>query len=485
MIIKENNPITTMNNFPYFTPEQMLDLGVYSKRRYGVEADNIYIDENNKITSLQWFNNYKLYYYGLVTEKKDELVRMRVNKLLDLYSDFEKIKESGDINMINARKQSILELGWNPEIKFNPDNRAGVDLYVKSEACNRILETEDITGDNLVITEAKKEGKIPIFVVLTYTFSAFGRVIKNVTNGLYSHAAFAFDSTLKKTYSFNADVNGFSLESIDRYTNEHKDGIMAVYAVFVDKVSYNKISNKIDELLLNSKTTSYGFLTALGTVLNTPIEIANSMICSQFVDSLFKMINIDITHKQSALVTPNDFYLSHDNKMYMVYEGKIAEYNHKKVDSQLLKLHNPKAVVNEVKEFPAGFDKDGNLLIKNIKRLNYRDEFEKSHKLLKIYEKDNNTYGMAYEICKLWFINTELEKKIYYSNLDKEKKDEYYVLRSQVLNDFNKYLRQVQQDQKDFNFTDYYNNTPFSDASIKIDKYTIEYGSKLIKNLLL
>ena len=74
---------------------------------------------------------------------------------------------------------------------------------------------------------------------------------------------------------------------------------------------------------------------------------------------------------------------------------------------------------------------------------------------------------------------------VIFSNLDKEKKDEYYVLRSQVLNDFNKYLRQVQQDQKDFNFTDYYNNTPFSDASIKIDKYTIEYGSKLIKNLLL
>ena len=480
------NNFDIMTNYPFFSPDEMIDLGVQpTNRYYKIEPDTLYLDVNNKIPVIQWFNDYKLSYYGALSENYDKLCKLRLNKLLELYNDYDKIKsESTDIQ-IKARKQSILELGWNPELTFDKSIRCRVDYNRQTIANNNLLECVDLTNDNIVLESKTYSNKYPLFVILTYTHTLLGKVITTVTNSIYSHASFALDSNLRKTYSFNANVNGFSLESIDRYKTD-KDGIMAVYAIMVDKFSIKKIQKSLDEYILNKRTTTYGFFTALGAFLNKPINIPKSMICSQFVDSLLKMINIDVTTKDSTLVIPNDFYISKDSRMFKVFEGKINDYDYKKVNSLLGKINTiDSSIVNEAKEFPIGFDKDGNLLIRNIKKLDYREEFEKSHKLLKIYEKEANVNPIAYELCKLWFLNSEIEKKIYHSNLDKPEKDELYKLRSQILNDFNKYLKFVQDPEKGFNFTTYYNNTPFSDASIKIDKYTIEYGSKLLKTLLL
>ena len=103
--------------------------------------------------------------------------------------------------------------------------------------------------------------------------------------------------------------------------------------------------------------------------------------------------------------------------------------------------------------------------------------------MLVSYEKTNNIEGMKYELCKLWFMNTLLEKKIY--NNKKDDKTKYHKARAKILNDFNYYLKYICKHDKDFNFTEYYNNTPFSDAATKIDKHTLKYGVRLIKSILI
>ncbi len=118
---------------------------------------------------------------------------------------------------------------------------------------------------------------------------------------------------------------------------------------------------------------------------------------------------------------------------------------------------------------------------KVIQILDFDHKFSLSHKSLKLYEEIENLEGIKYELSKLWFLNNLLEKKIY-SESDKSKKDGYHKSRARILNDFHKYSKIVNSKDKEFNFTDYYNNSPFSDVTIKINNSTLYHGGKLIKN---
>ena len=56
--------------------------------------------------------------------------------------------------------------------------------------------------------------------------------------------------------------------------------------------------------------------------------------------------------------------------------------------------------------------------------------------------------------------------------------------RSVCLNSFKYNLEYIMKSEKGFNFSDYYNSTPFSDNSVKITSNTIDYTIKTIKGIL-
>lgn len=475
-----------IDNLPYFSPDEMIDMGVYNYNGnfYSPIPDNNFINEKNTIKVKTWFENYNLLYHGIVNEDTDKYCRYRIGRLNKLYSDYDKLLESGNTVKINKRKQSILELGWNPEIKFTVKNRVIATNFLR-ESYNKIpIKVNDLStlyNEEHVIQETKIDrNKYAVYVVLTYTGTRFGKLINKWSHGIYSHAALGLESDLKQLYSFNATVNGFSKESIESYIKENKDSLICTYAVYLNKSQYDKLKEKLE--YFNNHKTRYGFVNIVGLILNKPIELAHDMICSQFVDSILKYAGISINDKQSSLVTPNDFYLSTSNKLIKLYEGKTIEYDNKKIEN-LIKLYGKKPV-NEAKEFPIQFDKDGNLLIKNMKKLDYEAEYAKAHKLLVIYDQNNNIEGMKYELSKLWFMNNLLEKKIYDKKTNEEDKKTAQKARAKILNDFNLYLKKVQKIEQEFNFTEYYDETPFSDAMIKIDKNTVHHGARLIKAIL-
>ena len=51
--------------------------------------------------------------------------------------------------------------------------------------------------------------------------------------------------------------------------------------------------------------------------------------------------------------------------------------------------------------------------------------------------------------------------------------------RARVLNDVKTYLKYISKIDSSFNFTKYYENTPFSDESLKIDNTTLKHSAKL------
>lgn len=532
-----------LNDIPYFDPEELEDFkDLYSKSKVR------FLDEDKKVNSREWLDSCNLLFNGIISDKQQEYTTLWVKKIQELYYEINKTK---DKTKINELKQYILDLGWNPECEFSLENRIKNTQYkrelIKSKFTKNIYDiqefTQNIENNIDYISESSISGEIekfPLYVVLNYTGTGFGKLINKYTNGIYSHAAISLDADMSRLYSFNIRGNGFSLESIKDYLKENKDSTMAIYTLFINKKDLLTVKTKLDYFLLNKKRTRYSILNIIGLLVNKPVELYNDMICSQFVDHILKSIDIDITNKHSGLVTPNDLYISLNPNIYKLYEGKISEYNYKKVEklknvlikktktitesmtqivnenqyiehlydnkynlTNIIALDEKSDIlskdkkdiynylkpyinidyINEAKEFPVQFDNDGNLLIKRIQILDFNHEFSRSHKLLKLYEESENLEGIKYEISKLWFLNNILEKKIY-SESDEDKKKEYHKSRARILSDFYKYSKLINSKDKDFNFTNFYNNSPFSDVTVKINNSTLYHGSKLIKNIL-
>lgn len=513
-IVSETNTLDInadeIDYLPMLTPEDMEDLGVFGSSNYYSD-----ISDNNEIadgiSSKKWFDEYKSFTKGIRTENFDLYNKYRLNTLNRLYVNYEDIKESGDIEIINKRKQSILELGWNPECDFNIVNleKAKIrtlnrvnDIYsgFKIIDLSKLVESED--GVNIAVNENKIRGKdlYPIYVVLTYTDTVFANITKTVTKAVYTHAAIGFDSSLKKLYTYNLTEGGFGTESIDKYKNLSDKCIVSVYALFLDKKDNIKLKDKLDHFIEIKKDTKYnikGLFTLLGGI---PVSSGNNMICSQFVDHMLKTININITKKDSSLVTPKDLEIGMNNKyIYNIYNGSPRNYKTSKVSSYMNKLTEltkyvkestlikndiPVVSVLELKESPIQFDQDGNLLIKNMKKLDFESEYSKSHKLLLSYEKSNNIEGMKYEIAKMYFLTVVVEREIHKNKITEDRKKELYKVRARLINDFKKYLDIILNEDSNFNFTKYYEDTPFSDATIKIDKTTLHQGALLFRNLM-
>ena len=447
-------PIENITCLPYFTPQELEDI-VFKE---GVEQP-------------EWFKEYKLLQNGIVSEKFMELNKQRLS---DLYEN------------INEDADTILKLGWTPDIPLTSDNlekvsattafRIGCNLYT-----NEFYDATSIYDDEY-IEESTKDNKNPIYIILVYTASPFGKMIKEYTHGIYTHAAMSLDNTLNKLYSFNLNnqfnkLGGFSIESIEGYKKDNKDAIMCVYTTFVDDDKKRKLDKQINYFIGNIDKTKYSIINVFSLIANKPIELANDMICSQFVDRMLKSVDIDITGMASSLVTPNDIYKSTSNKIYKVYEGRVDEYNHKKIQAKVNKLR--RSSITEAKSAPIQFDKDGNLLIiKDIKDV--QEEYNKCHKLLLSYDSSGNIEGMKHELYKLWYLNLLLERKIY---KNKKPEKEYHDMRARILNDFNKYLKIVNKAEPDFDFTSGYEESPYSDAAIKIHSHTLKYGVKYSRSL--
>ena len=447
-------PTDNITFLPYFTPQELEDI-IFKE---GVEQP-------------EWFKEYKLLQNGIVSERFMELNKQRLN---DLYEN------------INEDTDTILKLGWSPTIPLTSDNLEKVSattaFRIRCNVCTNELYDATCLHDDGYIEESTKDNKNPVYIILVYTASTFGKMIKQYTHGIYTHAAMSLDNSLNKLYSFNLNnqfnkLGGFSIESIEGYKKDNKDAIMCVYTTFINDDKKRKLDKQINYFIGNIDKTKYSILNVFGLIANKPIELANDMICSQFVDRMLKSVDIDVTGMASSLVTPNDIYKSTSNKIYKVYEGRVDEYNHKKVQAKVNKLSC--SSITEAKSAPIQFDKDGNLLIiKDIKDV--QEEYNKSHKLLLSYDSSGNVEGMKRELYKLWYLNLILERKIY---KNKKPEKEYHDMRARILNDFNKYLKIVNKAEPDFDFTSGYEESPYSDAAIKIHSHTLKYGVKYSKSL--
>lgn len=376
-------------------------------------------------------------------------------------------------------------------IEFKPLVR-GDRIIIIADSVVMVPKTKSFKENN-----SSSENLHPVFIVTSYTDTKFGKIIRKASDCYYTHAAISFESDLHEMYSFgnsgtlsNSKLGGMTCESLNDYIKTSKNAVILVSVVFVKEKDYKKLLAFFDEYLNNSRNTRYNYSNLFNVLKNKPISNTPSLsyICSQFVDSLFKFISIDMTDKPSNLVTPEDIANLHNVKptVYKLFEGKAIDYNVNRIEKILDKMYSKAKPIKEVtlleaKEFPIQFNDEGDLLISKKEKIDFLAEYNKSKKLRQSYVKYKNLEGLKYECCKMWYINTILMKLLDNKNLSHSDREDYNNYRSKILTEFSQYLKEIQKIDKSFNFGSFYETTPFSNTKIKINGSTIKYTTKLMK----
>lgn len=332
--------ITDFYYEPYNLVFDIKDGGENPNNRSMVHYRAKQIEKEKAIKKLNKYN------YIRLTDNNFEQLVLLMMELKELYLDSNK-----DMNHIIRINESSVSIGETKEYDSYHDKLYLVEYNVDRDAALKRCGVQDFP---YVIQEAKEGNKHPLFIVLSYTYTTFGKLTKAITHADYSHAAISFDPSLHEMFSFNGDnkVNnngGFSIEDINEYTRFSDKSYMLINVVFVNDSQYESVKNYVDEYKKNIKNTKYSFANIFRILLNKPIndEGSNQMVCSEFVYSIFKYINQDFLNKSTNLVTPQDLADVKNKKIYKIYEGLITKYKEKNIEKKLVSLYNKAKVLGE------------------------------------------------------------------------------------------------------------------------------------------
>ena len=336
-----------LNDTPYFTPSEMIDMGVHRNHNYYCkDADNDGLITRVGIPT--WFDSYKDMCMDHIFE---DYTKDWIDTLDYLYSDFEEIKESGNEEKILARKQSILDLGWNPEIPFTRRNRQLASKRVsklldKSSPMNLFINLDKEVPDEAITDEpvtenASKDTHQPIFMVFVQGKSPIiSTTIKKVTNSPFSHIGISFDSKLDTVHTYNMTPKpGVVKETLSGY----KDNIITVMAFFAPTNIYNTMKDTVMDYYINAKKTVYDFGIIFNKLINKNARVVNDkyhQVCSTFVDAVLKSGKVTLD-KDANVPSPAELYnatKSMPNKIIEVYSGPADKYDSVKVDKKMNKL---------------------------------------------------------------------------------------------------------------------------------------------------
>lgn len=473
-IDKVNNKESSLfsNDLPLLTPKEL-----ENKVEENYECFNKEDGEKIKI----WRESYSLLEHGIKVPEYNKYNLDRINILRK--------------SIYENNNDAIIQCGWIPGIEFNSENRSKASKLVRDKM-DALTYGMTAYNEYCIEESTNSNNKKAVNIVLVQGNSLLGKTIRKVQGTEFSHASISLDEDLKRIYSFNMrdGNNGLTYESVKAYI---EDGVskMGVYTFLVSDKVYKQLEKILDNFNLYKNKTKYSVLNLLTIPFNIDLDLDMKMVCSEFVDKLLKLAEIDLTNKKSSLVSPKDFINATKSKPNIIevfndHPRKFKPLELKKKIEKLKKSNLPAyefveyndEFINEAKSFPIQFDNNGNLLLKNIKRIDFEQEYTNSHRLLMEYDKQKSYDPMKFELAKMQFFITLLEKKIYKQGKDKSVKE--LKVRARFLNDFKKYLKLVVANDKTFNFTEYYERSPFNDAIIQIDNSTLKYGWKAFKQIL-
>lgn len=287
--------------YPYFTPTELDKIGVFSDglNLYSDNPDNTRL--SNDITTSDWFNMYKDFKGDLIPH-----FDLWYTKLRDLYLDYRSVLHSDNINKINARKQSILELGWNPEIDFN------IDLLKSMVTRNRRKTDRRQYIDLSMVYNTYDASKRENIINNSSTLQPLYIININNTNNIY----ISFKSYFKQSEIFEI-VNDIHLDI-------NENSVINLFVIFID----NDTKTELENIVMNR---SEEFL-SINHNIKYEINKSINYLDIRYIRKNISNIIIYILEKYCNLEANKDL------KMYKLYQGSLLEYNSHKTSNMISDL---------------------------------------------------------------------------------------------------------------------------------------------------
>lgn len=217
----------------------------------------------------------------------------------------------------------------------------------------------------------------------------------------------------------------------------------------------------------------------------TPIEILSFSKLKEYINKIYV--------SKDKYSNPIYFGIK-DDKLYLLLRDKstgelVMLTLYDRVDlnvcKELIKNEKPtiklpiivvtfKPMDNSVAPLTEGIsiDKNGDVKFIISPKKSFMDEYAENHKLLVENYKNKNYEGMKRNLAFLFVLINTIEREVHSGKPDKKKDHEWFEnarkARAFAINDFKTYLKYIQQAEKDFDFTKYYQEGEFDKKVVNI-----------------
>ena len=245
----------------------------------------------------------------------------------------------------------------------NITNRLSDIMNNSGESSNALIyfENANIKEENMISEAISPSQYHPVYLISMSYKSPLEKPIELFTGSKYAHSTVVIDNDFDHMYSFNGDsrktlaskfLGGFSAEPLGLFKKINPKGLFTTSVLFVKNADYKKLKDRLTYYIDNSNNTKYNFAGLLNVPINREtITKENRMFCSQFVDALFKFINVDITGKSSNTVSPKDIANIQNKKVYNIYTGNIENFDPQQCIKLTKKLSKTSDYIKEEFEF--------------------------------------------------------------------------------------------------------------------------------------
>lgn len=236
-------------------------------------------------------------------------------------------------NLTNPDKSLITEA--TERVLVDPSNKAMVQKY-------RDLGYEFIPGiknrgkaQPMYKTNRSKSDRLyPVYIVLFYSGTAIGKLIKAAAGPHFSHAAISFTEDLTEMYSFGRksglNVEAFVVDSIENEAYQRPDTQYAIYMVPATADQYDRMKDRINWFIKNAAKFKYNFSGLFKNYLGISDNPKYRYFCSQFVADILNVADpVKPYFADPSLVTPENFIYT-TFAQYIV-SGPLSEFDPKHV----------------------------------------------------------------------------------------------------------------------------------------------------------
>lgn len=420
------------SNTAYFVTEEFekYDIGNDETGYYSNTPDCTKLVSGLSIEA--WRENYVKSLRGDVCENLQADWSKTMRKL---YKDYDVLKEGKDEQAFLDRKQSILNLCWNPEIPFNESNQ----LFGK-ERVERLRNTWELLDCRTsTYTESSESLNECDYAMSPIYF------IAGVTSD---------DGHIALAAATSADLNPIIIDSEHESTLDvFGDDRITVLMTMVNKSKKDMYIEKFKKFLYFGDTPA----PSLTNAFDQPMIM-------QVIKTIRNVTDID------------------SNKFYTLYSGSAKNYVPELTYStvkMILKVAKSELSEDVVTVHEAlDFDEQGTMIIyrSHSGSLDFGQEINNASKFCKIYKQTGDMDGLKYEVCKLYFFFMWLDKEINKPNADKdpERYKDIVDCKRICTNVFSQNLKEIIKREPEFVFAEYYNKTTFGGA-IRITQNTFKY----------